>query len=128
MLAAALEANPHAGERRAQVMGDVVAYHLRLLQCLLQQRRTHRRSYVPSYSPVTEETSFRIKQGLAARGNVDFGAVPAGGSVREVAKRLVCIEVRYVKAPLFWLLLEVASEVPSHRAYPAGGQGADFVE
>src|ERR1700688_2137654 len=109
-------------------MRDVVAYHLRLLQCFLQQRRAHRRGYVPAHPPVTKETTLRIKQGLAARGNVDFGTVPACGSVREVAKRLVRIEVRYVKAPLFWLLLEVASEIPSHRAYPAGWQRADFVE
>jgi len=33
-----------------------------------------------------------------------------------------------VKAPLFWLLLEVASEIPSQHAYPAVGQDADFVE
>jgi hypothetical protein len=40
----------------------------------------------------------------------------------------VRIEVRHVKAPLFWLLLEVASKIPSQRAYPAGGQNADGVE
>src|SRR5207253_9083318 len=64
----------------------------------------------------------------AARGNVDFGTVPAGGSVREVAKWLVRIEVRDVLAPLFRLLLEVASEIPSHRPYPAVGQYADSFE
>ena len=42
-------------------MGDVVAYHLRLLQGFLQQRRAHRRSYVARHAPVTEEMSFRIK-------------------------------------------------------------------
>src|SRR6202035_3070249 len=77
VLAAALEAYAHAGEWRAQIMRDVVAYHLRLLQGFLQQRRAHRSSYLPGYPPVTEETSFRIKQGLATRGNIDFGAVPA---------------------------------------------------
>jgi hypothetical protein len=87
-------------------MRDVVAYHLRLLQGFLQQRRAHRSSYVPAYPPVTEETSFRIEQRLAARGNVDIGTVPTGGSVPEVAKWLVRIEVRDVLAPLFWLLLE----------------------
>src|SRR6478672_12022995 len=109
-------------------MRDVVAYHLRLLQGFLQQRRAHRRSYVPAYPPVTEETSLRIKQGLAARGNVDFGTVTAGGSVSEVAKWLVRGEVRNVTAPLFWLLLEVESEIPSRRPYPAGGQDADGVK
>src|SRR3984957_4422392 len=109
-------------------MGDVVAYHLRLLQGFLQQRRAHRSSDLPGYPPVTEETSFRIKQGLAARGNIDFGAVPAGGFVPEVAKWLVRIEGRHVKAPLFRLVLEVVSEIPSQHTYPAGGQDADFVE
>jgi hypothetical protein len=78
--------------------------------------------------PVTEEPSLRIKQRLAARGNVDFGTVPASGPVPEVAKWPVRIEVRDVSAPLFWFLFKVASEIPSHRAYPAGGHGADGVE
>src|SRR5208283_4848495 len=124
MLAAALEANPHAGERRAQVMRDVVTYYLRLLQCFLQQRRAHLRGYVPCHPPVTEETSLRIKLRLAARGKVEFGTVPAGGSVPEVAKWLVRIEVREMKAPLFRLLLHIASVIPCQRAYPAGGDGA----
>ena len=94
-------------------MRDVVADHLRLLEGFLQQRRAHRSIYLPGYPPVTEETSFRIKQGLAARGNIDSGAVPAGGFVSEVAKWFVRIEGRHVKAPLFRLLLEVASEIPS---------------
>src|SRR5580700_447943 len=128
VLAAALEAYAHAGEWRAQVMGDVVAYHLRLLQGFLQQRRAHRGSDLRGYAPVTEETSFRIKQGLAAHGNIDFGAVPAGGFVPEVAKCLMRIEGRHVQAPLFRLLLEVASEIPSQHAYPAVGQDADSVK
>src|SRR4029077_4067990 len=104
------------------------ADHLRLLEGFLQQRCAHRSSYLPGYPPVTEKTSLRIKQRLAARGNIDFGAVPAGGFVPEVAKWLVRIESRHVKAPLFRLLLEVASEIPSQHAYPAVGQDADFVE
>jgi hypothetical protein len=35
VLAAAFETYPHAGERRAQVMRDIVAYNLRLLQSFL---------------------------------------------------------------------------------------------
>src|SRR5450631_4908596 len=102
-------------------MRNVVTNHLRLVQCLLQQRRAHRKGYVPCHPPVTKETSLRIKQGLAARGKVDFGTVPAGGSVPEVAKWLVRVEVREVKAPFFWFLLEVESVIPCQRAYPAGG-------
>jgi hypothetical protein len=80
-------------------MRDVVAYHLRLLQGFFQQRRAHRSSYVPAYPPVTEETSFRIKQWLAARGNVDIGTVPAGGSVPEVAKWLVRVDIEILLPP-----------------------------
>src|ERR1700692_3044364 len=108
-------------------MGDVVTHHLRLLQCFLQQRRAHRRGYVPCHPPVTKETSLRIKQGLAARGKVDIGTVPAGGSVPEVAKWLVRIEVCEMKAPLFWLVLDIASVIPWQRAYPAGGYGAELL-
>src|ERR1700686_2927002 len=108
-------------------MRDVVAYHLRLLQCFLQQRRAHRRGYVPAHPPVTEETSLRIKQGLAARGKVDFGTVPAGGSVPEVAKRFVRIEIREMKAPLFRLLLDIVSVIPCQRAYPADGHGGELL-
>jgi hypothetical protein len=32
----------------------------------------------------------------------------------------VRIEISHVTAPLFWLLLEIASQIPSLRAYPAG--------
>src|SRR6202051_3966372 len=108
-------------------MGDVVTHHLRLLQCFLQQRRAHRRGYVPAHSPVTKETSLRIKQGLAARGKVDFGTVPAGGSVPEVAKWLVRIAGREISPPLFRLLLHIASVIPCQRAYPAGGYGAELL-
>src|ERR1700733_12951889 len=109
-------------------MGDIVADHLCLLQSLLKLRRTHRRSDVPAHAAITEETSLPIKQGLTARRNVDFGTVHAGGSVPEVTKWPVRIEVRYVKAPLLRLLLEVASILPAQRADRSDGQGADSVE
>src|SRR5216683_6314765 len=32
-----------------------------------------------------------------------------------------------MKAPLFWLLLEVKSVIPCPRAYPAGGYGAELL-
>src|ERR1700727_1607302 len=95
-------------------MRDVVAHHLRFLQGFLQQCRAHRRAYVAGHSSITEEISFRIKYGLATRGNVDFGTVLAGGSVPEVAKWSVRIEIRDVLAPLFRLLLDIVSEIPSH--------------
>jgi hypothetical protein len=41
----------------------------------------------------------------------------------------VRIEVRHVTPPLFWLLLDIASEFPSHQADPEDGhpKGAELV-
>src|ERR1700690_3916093 len=108
-------------------MGDVVADHLRLLQRFLQQRRAHRRGYLPGHPPVTKETPLGIEQGLAARGKVDFGTVPAGGSVSEVAEWLVRIKVREMNAPLFCLLLHIASVIPCQRTYLADGHGGKLL-
>src|SRR5271154_288104 len=58
---------------------------------------------------------------------MDFRTVTAGGSVPEVAKWPVRIEVRHVKAPLFWLLLKVESVFPSRHACSGDGHDAERI-
>src|SRR5271155_2130339 len=58
---------------------------------------------------------------------MDFRTITAGGSVPEVAKWPVRIEVRLVKPPLFWLLLKVESVLPSRHACSGDGHDAERI-
>src|SRR6266566_6109287 len=118
-------------DRRGQLSksrhaGDMREVRQRLMQFFLGLFCANRLGYVAGDAAVTEETSFSIKNGLAAHGNVPHRAIRPRGPVLEVAKWRVLLEVGKVKAPLLRLLPEVGGECPWHKT-DLGGDGPAFL-
>src|ERR1700728_1462543 len=64
-------------------------------------------------APITEKSASCVKAWLAADLNIHQRSVEAHGRVDEIAERLMRVEHRPMKLPLFLLRFDVLREIPS---------------